>query len=134
MGNNKLSEDDLILILKKKLSILHEWLQLSQRQLVTIEDMDALLLQKDQCLEALIRVDGLTETWQKQNPRTWNEKEVQLQDQIRQKLQEILDSEQATEEKLMLERGQLSLELKQLREQSSLKNYLNSAKKVPRRK
>ncbi|MBF0239626.1 MAG: hypothetical protein HQM12_18145 [SAR324 cluster bacterium] len=129
-----MSEDDLILILKKKLSILHEWLQLSQRQLVTIEDMDALLLQKDQCMDELIRVDGLTETWQKQNPRTWNEKEVQLQDQIRQKLQEILDSEQATEEKLMLERGQLSLELKQLREQSSLKNYLNSAKKLPRRK
>ncbi|MGK5091891.1 hypothetical protein WDW89_07705 [Deltaproteobacteria bacterium TL4] len=130
MANKPLAEADSILLLKKKLSLLHELLQLSQKQLTLSMgiELNALLDHKDQCLQNLRKTDDVISVWEQQYPRGWNERERQLLEQVPLLLQDLWDSEEQFEQKLKKERVSLSAESQNLKTHSQLKNYLNSGK------
>ena len=126
MANKNLAEGDLILLLKKKLFLLQEFLQLSQRQFVMIDSVafDTVLDKKDQCILDLTKTDEVIEIWRGEYPRDLNDDEILLREQIPLLLTEITASEEQFEQQLNEKKMELSADSHQLRVHSQLKSYL----------
>ena len=100
MGNKKLTDSDLILLLEKQELLLKELLDFSQRQFAENDPvgLDRLLLQKERCFEEMQKVDSLLERWYKQFQRELNQGEKTLEQTLQELLEKILHSEKNFEQ------------------------------------
>lgn len=130
MENKKLSESDFVLLLEKKYELLNQLFQTSQRQLTQLDwtIMDSLLNEKDQWIQGLRKTDDVIAIWHEQFSRPSNNREALLEEKIQQILQDIWESEEQFERRLIDEQAKISEEMSQLGNRSQLKKYLGSHK------
>ncbi len=122
----KLSKGELVLLLDKKLSLLTELFQLAKKQLSQINEseLETVIDQKEQCVEAMKRADTVIALWHEEYTREHNEREQSLLAYIQIGLQDILELEQQFERQHQQEKASISVEMEQLRNRSQVRNYL----------
>ena len=103
MGNKKLTDSDLILLLEKQELLLKELLDFSQRQFAENDPvgLDRLLLEKERCFEEMQKIDSLLERWYTQFQRELNQGEKTLE----QTLQELLEKSNSEYKKEFLNKS-----------------------------
>ena len=119
MGNKKLSESDLILILNKQESVLKILLDLSQLQLAENDSLglDNIMNKKDKCISELKKIDLILEKWYLENVRPLNKIEQNLEKNIHNLLEKIIISEGDFEKVLGQEKNAVSLQISQISNQ-----------------
>ena len=131
MGNEeKLLEGDLVLLLEKKRSLLAEFFQCSQKQILLMDSvaLESILDEKDQCIAAMQQTDAVIALWHKTHPRDYKPQERQLLNYIQQGLQDILDLEAEFEDRLQKEKHLISKEIEKLRHRSQFRHYLGTTR------
>lgn len=131
MGNeDKLSENDLVLLLEKKRSLLAEFFQWSQKQILLMDsaELESVLDEKDRCIQAMQKTDAVIALWHKKYPRGYEVHEQKLLDYIQQGLFDILDLEEEFEDRLQKEKNLISQEIEKLRHRSQFRNYLGNSR------
>ena len=129
-NESQLSEGALILLLEKKLSLLAELFQFSQKQMSLIDEieLEEIIGQKDQCIEALKQADTVIAIWEEEHPRDYHDRERQLLQYIQTGLEDILALEQQFEKQLQKEKSSISTEMGLLRDRSQVRNYLGASR------
>ena len=119
MGNKKLTDSDLILLLEKQELLLKELLDFSQRQFAENDPvgLDRLLLQKERCFEEMQKIDSLLEIWYTQFQRELNQGEKTLEQTLQELLEKILHSEKNFEQVVGREKKAVSLQIDELSRQ-----------------
>ena len=119
IGNKKLTDSDLKLLLGKQESLLKRLLDFSQRQFAETDPiaLDGLLLQKDRCFEEMQKVDSLLEKWYTQFDRDLKPDEQILEQTLQDLLEKILLSEQDFEQVVGREKKAVSLQIEELSRQ-----------------
>lgn len=119
LGNKKLTDSDLILLLEKQELLLKELLDFSQRQFAENDPvgLDRLLLQKERCFEEMQKVDSLLERWYTQFQRELNQGEKTLEQTLQELLEKILHSEKNFEQVVGREKKAVSLQIDELSRQ-----------------
>lgn len=133
-SSHKITDQELVILFDKKLSLLGELFQLVQKQ-EPIADLagnklDSILDQKDQCIESLQKTDEVIAIWHEHYSRQYNEHETLLLNKVETGLNEIWEAEQKLEQRLQKEKNILSQEMEKLKNHSKLHSYLKSKKNV----
>ena len=119
LGNKKLNDSDLILLLEKQELLLKELLDFSQRQFAENNPvgLDRLLLEKERCFEEMQKIDSLLERWYTQFQRELNQGEKTLEQTLQELLEKILHSEKNFEQVVGREKKAVSLQIDELSRQ-----------------
>jgi len=119
LGNKKLSDNDLTLILKKQESILKSLLDLSQLQFAEKDSLglDEVMKKKDNYIEELQKLDLILEKWNLEYNRPLKIIEQDCEKNIEDLMERILTSEKDFEKVLGQEKKSVSLQISHISRQ-----------------
>ena len=133
LGNKKLTNKDLKILLEKQESILKEILDLSQLQFAENDPvgLDRILEKKDSCFEELERLSSLIEKWYFEYDRPLMENEQKLDYKLQDLMNKILVSEKDFEKIISREKNSVSLQISHIiRQMHYRKNPTNKRAKI----
>ena len=119
MVNKELQQSDRLILLQRREELYRRLLELSQRQFVESEtrEWDWLLDLKQECIDELIKLDELENQWNEIHRLDYSPQELETLQNLESLLGLLLESEEATENSMNLEKQFLSKEMFQLRQQ-----------------
>ena len=127
MGNKKLSDNDLKLILKKQESILKTLLDLSQLQFADKDSLglDEVMKKKDNYIEELKKLDLILKKWHLEYNRPLEILEQNCEQNIQDLMGRILTSEKNFEKVLGQEKSSISLQISHISRQMQYRKIPN---------
>ncbi|HCP33121.1 MAG TPA: hypothetical protein DIT94_01970, partial [Deltaproteobacteria bacterium] len=119
MANEVFQPSDRLVLLKRREELYRKLLELSQRQFVESEtrEWDWLLDLKQKCIDELMKLDELENQWNEIHRLDYSPQELETLQNLESLLGRLLESEEATESSMNLEKQFLSKEMSQLRQQ-----------------
>ena len=117
--NKELQQSDRLILLQRREELYRKLLELSQRQFVESEtrEWDWLLDLKQECIDELMKLDELENQWNEIHRLDYSLQELETLQNLESLLGRLLESEEATETSMNLEKQFLSKEMSQLRQQ-----------------
>ena len=114
-----LQQSDRLILLQRREELYRKLLELSQRQFVESEtrEWDWLLDLKQECIDELMKLDELENQWNEIHRLDYSPQELETLQNLESLLGRLLESEEATENSMNLEKQFLSKEMSQLRQQ-----------------
>ena len=112
-------------LLRHKLSIMNEFLTITQQELllVDLEKLPPLLERKDGLIREILLIDETLNLHQ-----TFPPESDPLRDELARVVEAVLENERTLEERLMDEQSRLRQEMRDLDQETRLKQYLERAK------
>jgi len=119
LANEVFQQSDRLVLLKRREELYRKLLELSQRQFVESEtrEWDWLLDLKQECIDELMKLDELENQWNEIHRLDYSPQELETLQNLESLLGRLLESEEATENSMNLEKQFLSKEMSQLRQQ-----------------
>ena len=119
LANEVFQPSDRLVLLKRREELYRKLLELSQRQFVESEtrEWDWLLDLKQKCIDELMKLDELENQWNEIHRLDYSPQELETLQNLESLLGRLLESEEATENSMNLEKQFLSKEMSQLRQQ-----------------
>ena len=119
LANEVFQPSDRLVLLKRREELYRKLLELSQRQFVESEtrEWDWLLDLKQECIDELMKLDELENQWNEIHRLDYSPQELETLQNLESLLGRLLESEEATENSMNLEKQFLSKEMSQLRQQ-----------------
>ena len=119
LANEVFQPSDRLVLLKRREELYRKLLELSQRQFVESEtrEWDWLLDLKQECIDELMKLDELENQWNEIHRLDYSPQELETLQNLESLLGRLLESEEATETSMNLEKQFLSKEMSQLRQQ-----------------
>ena len=119
LANEVFQQSDRLVLLKRREELYRKLLELSQRQFVESEtrEWDWLLDLKQKCIDELMKLDELENQWNEIHRLDYSPQELETLQNLESLLGRLLESEEATENSMNLEKQFLSKEMSQLRQQ-----------------
>ena len=119
LANEVFQQSDRLVLLKRREELYRKLLELSQRQFVESEtrEWDWLLDLKQECIDELMKLDELENQWNEIYRLDYSPQELKIIQNLESLLGRLLESEEATETSMNLEKQFLSKEMSQLRQQ-----------------
>ena len=119
LANEVFQPSDRLVLLKRREELYRKLLELSQRQFVESEtrEWDWLLDLKQKCIDELMKLDELENQWNEIHRLDYSPQELETLQNLESLLGRLLESEEATETSMNLEKQFLSKEMSQLRQQ-----------------
>ena len=119
LANEVFQPSDRLVLLKRREELYRKLLELSQRQFVESEtrEWDWLLDRKQECIDELMKLDELENQWNEIHRLDYTPLELEILQNLESLLGRLLESEEATESSMNLEKQFLSKEMSQLRQQ-----------------
>ena len=119
LANEVFQPSDRLVLLKRREELYRKLLELSQRQFVESEtrEWDWLLDRKQECIDELMKLDELENQWNEIHRLDYSPQELETLQNLESLLGRLLESEEATENSMNLEKQFLSKEMSQLRQQ-----------------
>ena len=119
LANEVFQQSDRLVLLKRREELYRKLLELSQRQFVESEtrEWDWLLDLKQECIDELMKLDELENQWNEIHRLDYSPQELEILQNLESLLGSLLESEEATETSMNLEKQFLSKEMSQLRQQ-----------------
>ena len=119
LANEVFQQSDRLVLLKRREELYRKLLELSQRQFVESEtrEWDWLLDLKQECIDELMKLDELENQWNEIHRLDYSPQELETLQNLESLLGRLLESEEATETSMNLEKQFLSKEMSQLRQQ-----------------
>ena len=119
LANEVFQPSDRLVLLKRREELYRKLLELSQRQFVESEtrEWDWLLDLKQKCIDELMKLDELENQWNEIHRLDYSPQELETLQNLESLLGRLLESEEATETSMNLEKQFLSKEISQLRQQ-----------------
>ena len=119
LANEVFQPSDRLVLLKRREELYRKLLELSQRQFVESEtrEWDWLLDLKQKCIDELMKLDELENQWNEIHRLDYSPQELETLQNLKSLLGRLLESEEATENSMNLEKQFLSKEMSQLRQQ-----------------
>ena len=119
LANEVFQPSDRLVLLKRREELYRKLLELSQRQFVESEtrEWDWLLDLKQECIDELMKLDELENQWNEIHRLDYSPQELKILQNLESLLGRLLESEEATENSMNLEKQFLSKEMSQLRQQ-----------------
>ena len=119
LANEVFQQSDRLVLLKRREELYRKLLELSQRQFVESEtrEWDWLLDLKQECIDELMKLDELENQWNEIHRLDYSPQELKIIQNLESLLGRLLESEEATETSMNLEKQFLSKEMSQLRQQ-----------------
>ena len=119
LANEVFQQSDRLVLLKRREELYRKLLELSQRQFVESEtrEWDWLLDLKQECIDELMKLDELENQWNEIHRLDYSPQELEILQNLESLLGRLLESEEATETSMNLEKQFLSKEMSQLRQQ-----------------
>ena len=117
--NKVLQQSDRLILLQRREEFYRKLLELSQRQFAEKEtrQWDWLLDRKQECIDELMKLDELENQWNEIHRLDYSPQELETLQTLESLLGRLLESEEATETSMNLEKQFLSKEMSQLRQQ-----------------
>ena len=119
MANETLHRSDRLSLLQRREELFRALLELSQRLFAEKEtrEWDWLLERKQECIDELMKLDELENQWNEIHRLDYSPQELETLQNLESLLGRLLESEEATENSMNLEKQFLSKEMSQLRQQ-----------------
>ena len=119
LANEVFQPSERLVLLKRREELYRKLLELSQRQFVESEtrEWDWLLDLKQKCIDELMKLDELENQWNEIHRLDYSPQELETLQNLESLLGRLLESEEATETSMNLEKQFLSKEMSQLRQQ-----------------
>ena len=119
LANEVFQPSDRLVLLKRREELYRKLLELSQRQFVESEtrEWDWLLDLKQECIDELMKLDEIENQWNEIHRLDYSPQELVILQNLESLLGRLLESEEATENSMNLEKQFLSKEMSQLRQQ-----------------